>query len=515
MRSPIVLFLLALSLPFTAVADEACLPEEVPQTTERALRALSLDLRGVVPEVSELESVVNETEVPAEMLDEWLSSDAFAQRVVRHHRDLLWNNVSNLYLMDYRAFMQTTESGTYWRRYQAFLYRGLDVPCTDEPAEFGPDGTPIATLQPDGTMREGMVWVEPYWYPGTEIAVCAFDAQEAFVSPSGAQCDTSDGYGDPRCGCGPELRWCTGYNNPDPVMVAMAEDVDRRIAEVITEDESYLELFTGHEAWVNGPLAYFLTNQTGFPSNIRMTPMPVATERLPDLDYTQASTWVKVDLDDEHAGILTSPAYLLRFQTLRARANRFYNAFLCQPFQPPPGGLPAPNDSVPVLDLQQRDGCKYCHGLLEPASAYWGRWTPSGGGYLDPVSFPPMREECRSCAVRGQWCGQECSQFYVTNAITAEEEPYLGWLKAYEFRRPEHESHVEEGPARLALEAVVDGRLQTCVARNTVRWLLGRETTPDDDAWIAQLATELEGSGWSYRALVEKIVTSPIYRSAR
>jgi hypothetical protein len=103
----------------------------------------------------------------------------------------------------------------------------------------------------------------------------------------------------------------------------------------------------------------------------------------------------------------------------------------------------------------------------------------------------------------------------VTSALTAEEEPYLGWLKAYEFRRPEHHGHVEEGPARLALESVVDGRLQACTAKNALRWLLGRETNSGDDAFVAALAEELETSGWSYRAMVERIVTSTIYRSAR
>lgn len=515
MRISIAVAVIALVLPTAARAQPECVPEEVPQTAERALRALSLDLRGVVPELAEYELVEGETEVPVEVVEEWLASPEFAARVVRLHRDLLWNNVSNQYLMDYRAYMQQTETGVYWRRQQGIFYRGSDVPCLDEPATFGADGAPEATLQPDGTLREGWVWVEPYWYPGTEVQVCAFDAQEDVLSPSGARCDTSDGYADRRCGCGSNLRWCTGYSYPDPVLVALAEDVDRRIAENITEDRSYLELFTGQEAWVNGPMSFYLHNQVGFPSNIGMTPLPVAIDRLPELGYDQSQSWEKVDLGDEHAGILTSPAYLLRFQTLRARANRFYTAFLCQPFQPPAGGLPAPQETVPVLDLQQRDGCKYCHGLLEPAAAYWGRWTPSGGGFLSPEVFPPMREECRSCAVRGQWCGAECSQYYVTSALTAEEEPYLGWLKAYEFRRPEHHSHVEEGPARLALESVVDGRLQACTAKNAVRWLLGRETNSGDDAFVAALAEELETSGWSYRAMVERIVTSTIYRSAR
>ena len=60
------------------------------------LKALSLDLRGVVPTLAEYESLQDVDDVPAEWIDEWLGSEAFATRVIRKHRDLLWNNVDNV-----------------------------------------------------------------------------------------------------------------------------------------------------------------------------------------------------------------------------------------------------------------------------------------------------------------------------------------------------------------------------------------------------------------------------------
>jgi hypothetical protein len=262
---------------------------------------------------------------------------------------------------------------------------------------------------------------------------------------------------------------------------------------------------------VNGPAVHFYRWQTGFPSGVTMEPLPVPLEQLPDLDYTDADTWIEIQLDEEHAGILTSAAYLLRFQTNRARANRFYNSFMCQPFQPPVGGLPAPGESVPVLDLQQRDGCKYCHGLLEPSAAYWGRWSGGGAGYLDPVDFPPVREDCALCAETGAWCSNDCRAHYVVYALTPEEDPYLGWLKPYEFRREEHIDHIEEGPAMLARLSAVDGRLPRCAARKAATWLLGREPNPDEDPWIETLSQGFVDSGWQWKDLVKSIVTSPVY----
>ena len=81
-----------------------------------------------------------------------------------------------------------------------------------------------------------------------------------------------------------------------------------------------------------------------------------------------------VEAGPAHAGVLTSPAYLLRFQTHRARANRFHVSFLCQPFVAPDGGLPATPGAVTLEML--RDVLTEVR-LYAPAPPRAGAETPA------------------------------------------------------------------------------------------------------------------------------------------
>ena len=72
-----------------------CPPDQEWLDGHRWLRAISLDLRGVVPEPEEYAQLVGD-EVPEALVDAWLDSDAFIERAVRTHRALLWNNVDDL-----------------------------------------------------------------------------------------------------------------------------------------------------------------------------------------------------------------------------------------------------------------------------------------------------------------------------------------------------------------------------------------------------------------------------------
>jgi len=99
--------------------------------------------------------------------------------------------------------------------------------------------------------------------------------------------------------------------------------------------------------------------------------------------------------------------------------------------------------------------------------------------------------------------------------VDPREQPNLGGLRAYEFRRPEHERNVESGPRLLALSTVTDNRLPMCSSGNVVRWLLGREVGEEEAAWQATLATRFVQRGYSWRALVKAVVTSDVYRRVR
>ena len=478
------------------------------------LRALSLDLRGTIPTSEEYDQLVD-GQLPESILDDWLVSDAFAEQVVRHHRSMLWPNVTDIRLISNRQRL-TYEDGMYYRYLVAPHYRGGPVHCGDFEASWDEDGELVTVVDEDGYTREGWVELKPYWSENT-VKVCAFAAQEAEISPLGTDCRTYDSRYDQYCGCGPELAWCDtfslGHNgsNPNPpVAVSIAGDVEQRVAHMVTEEWSYLELLTGRTAYLNGPLTHFYRYQLRLPAHVRFNEVPVTEADLPDLDFLDEDTWVPVELGPEQSGILTSTLYLMKFQTRRGRTNRFYNAFLCQPFQAPPGGIATLDDSEVSLDLTQRDGCDYCHAVLEPAGAHWARWTEYGAGYLDEDGFPTYDPDCAWCATTGESCSEECDAYYVVDPLSSEEDPYIGMLQGYEFLEERHWDNAETGPAWLVAKTVEDGRLPRCVARTTAEWLLGREVT--DEVWVDELAATFSTSDFQYSELVKAIVLSDNYR---
>ena len=497
--------------------NEALLcPEDAPEQDPYAyFRSLSLQLRGVLPTDAEYAALDTLDDVSEGMIDGLLNSMEFADQVVRYHQSLLWNRLDTQLIN--AGFSLRREGGTllYWRIQTATNYRGDDVACADTPVQYHPDTGAILTEEIDGVHYEGYRLINPYWAPETTIKVCAFDAQEAEVGLSGVACNTLTGRQDPSCGCGEDLSYCRYGNTHDAVIDAMGVDVDLRIQSMILEDEPYTALFDSPRAYVNGPLVHYLRHRTRVPATVRMEPLPFNDYLLPNLEWSDEDTWVELDLPKEHAGILTSPAYLLRFQTNRARATRFYDAFLCQPFTPPAAGLPLEEDDSPHPDLQKRAGCKYCHALLEPAAAHWGRWTENGAGYLGPQEYPVVREDCLQCAYDGVACSTDCNLYYQNEALSPEEIPYLGHLKAYVFRRDDHMAHVEAGPTYLVNRNLMDEDLPLCVTARAVHWLMGREVHEDEREWVELLASEFAASGYRYKDLVKAIVQSETYRRVR
>ncbi|MFM2153046.1 MAG: hypothetical protein RL199_1481 [Pseudomonadota bacterium] len=517
----LVLSLVATALGAVAAATPmnpslTCEPDEPRLDKYAFLRALSLDLRGTPPTPAEYAALEAESDVTDGMLDTLMRSEEFVGRAVRRHRDLFW---SSLGLINFGATGVNLGGSPLFRKADvAKLLRGgpdAGKGCLDEPAVVV-DGV-IQTRMVDGYAREGYVWVAPYWAPNTQVKVCAYDARSDAFAPSGADCSTPAGMADPGCGCGPNLKYCWNASLAAEVKQAFVVDFERRLADIFREDRPYSELFLGRTAWVNGPIVHFwkYLARFGSDSGISYTPSPMP-DVLPDLDYTQADVWREVDLPEGHAGLLTSPVYLMRFMTNRSRANRFYNAFLCQPFQPPASGIPIePAGTVPDPDLQLRHGCNYCHAVLEPAASHWGRWGEKSTSFLSPQAYPPHRPDCDLCARTGN-CSDQCRRAYITRSYSLKEDQYLGLFNPYVFRRPEHMNNVEQGPRLLALQSLVDGRLSSCSARRMIEFFLGREVSGvDEEAWVSSVAEGFVQSGLSYRALVRSVVTSDTYRRVR
>jgi len=512
-----IAFSFVLALPSGAAADPICTDEPEMMDKHRYLRTLSLDLRGTIPTVEEHALIESMDDVPDAWIDEWLAGDAFADRAIRLHTSLLWLPIIDDETTNRRGRLNRS-GDRYWRSDRARRLRGNEdrVPCADEPAQYDEHGDPILFFRDDETWREGWEMVVPYWAPTTEVKVCALDARTTVeYSDDGEFCGTHSGLADPGCGCGPDLNWCVPPGGEDAVEGWLVEDIERRIRDIVLEDRPYTELFTGTTGWVNGPLVHYWTHLAPIARNVSMQPVPIPMAGLPDLEYTDVDTWVPVELGPQHAGVLTSVPYLLRFNSNRARANRFFERFLCRPFVPPVGGIPTTGDEVVTLDLQQRDGCLYCHAMLEPAAAHWGRWPTGGASYLDPAEYPPTREDCFTCATTNASCSADCRRYYVTETIAPEQEPYLGKLAAYEFRDPAHEAGVEEGPILLVNEGIVDGSLPACSSRTAAEWLLGEVAYDADAAWYDGLGETFVGDDFSWRSLVRAVVTSDVYRRVR
>jgi hypothetical protein len=224
---------------------------------------------------------------------------------------------------------------------------------------------------------------------------------------------------------------------------------------------------------------------------------------------------MQIDLPGDHAGILTSPAWLLRFQTNRGRASQFYSQFLCEPLKAEGTLATADAEIQAEPDLQEKGGCNICHAVLEPTAAYWGRWTEAGAGFLDPVNYAALDAECYTCATTGLTCSADCNRYYKVKAYHPKEEAYLGQLNWYLFQKDGNQKNVEEGPALMALIEVARNRLPDCTARTLAQNLLGREVTLDEQGWIDELVVTFAGSDFSYRELVKAVIMSPIYRRVR
>jgi hypothetical protein len=384
--------------------------------------------------------------------------------------------------------------------------------------KYAADGQIITKKQADGTMREGYTMVSPFWAPSTKIKVCAFDAVDNAVSPiTGHDCSVPAYGGNVHgCGCGPNLRWCRYGTSERQIVEAFATAMDMQVGKLVKDNRPYTDLFSEKTTFVNGPIVFFWKNQSQMARRQPMTPVPLDVDALPNLGFMDKNKWVEVALPSHHAGILTNPAFLLRFQTNRARANRYYNTFLCQPFQAPDTGIEV--DAKSVLsqpDLQKRAGCKYCHALLEPTAAFWGRWVENGAGYLDKEAFPAFSEQCHICALTGKQCSKACKTNYLIKSSSDTEDEYLGMLKAYVFRQDVHKKHVEYGPKLMALATVADHRLPRCMTRTVASALFGRDLLPEERDWADQAAIEFVQQGYSYRSIVKAVVTSDFYRRVR
>jgi len=497
------------------------------QESLQYLRRLSLDLRGRVPDMAELESVVaNNGAIDPSIIRSIVRSEAMITQIHQHHRDLLWTNITDQRIVDQSwtlaniqrpagvtgdIVLQTTSQTR--RR----AYRGGNVPCLDEAARFDANGNILTTVDPvdPAIRREGWVLIRPYWNPAVQVKVCAFDAQDELQAMNSANrmvdCRTQTAV--KGCGCGPDLQWCQSVPDRTSTIItaALGEQMLRFMDSVVRDGRPYTDVITARDIEVNGPISHYLRFQT----NSGMGSLFGSADTdyvVPVVPFSEATRWVSANREATHAGVLTMPGYLIKFQSDRGRANRFYNAFLCQAFQAPAGGLPAADDACNLEpDLTKRCGCKHCHIAVEPAAAYWGRWSEAGFAPLDETNFPGFNP---ACAAANAGSNANCRRFYMIAPGHPDEVPFRGYLRSLVFADTERQENIRNGPRALAQTAIDNGAFASCVTKQMFERLMAREPNELDQEMLGELESTLVGTNYDLRALIESIVKRPEYAEA-
>jgi hypothetical protein len=506
---------------------------------ERAVRQLSLDLRGNVPEMSDYALVEGATELPDALLEAYLASDDFRLQMRRYHEALLWTNPSvSLTSVSTRLSAATIDGVSILRTTgRRSLYRGGDgtADCQAKPQAalgYEADGTPktegFGVVAGKPVWREGYVEVHPYWEPNpaTTVKVCAFDAQSTvnYSIAGGADagtysCNTLQGVGrSATCGCGPELRGCTSTVVGNAVVAAFREQLLRSVDDHTVGGAPYSQLLTSKVAYVNGPLSHFLSYvaHTLPHSSIQIGVQPSDGE-VPSIPYAATDTWVSYERETPHAGILTLPAYLLRYQTLRGRANRYRIAFRGQYFEPPTtkdSGCLDVGD-----DLTQRCVCRGCHTTLEPLAAHFGKFTEAGS--LSMADFPQgfaTRAACNAALLPS--LTTFCDRFY--SLVPALEDPDIRtWrlkpLRYADSAHPDVLPNFEAGPEGLAQSDIDSGLFHEVAVMHLFEFLMKRPpnldvTSPDHEGDVLALIAKDFHQHDDLRKAIRALVKLAAYR---
>lgn len=533
--NPYAAALIALGLGLFASRDSSAEPPEARVLPiERLVRQLSLDLRGNVPDMSDYDAVEGASELPDALLDAYLASDDFRIQMRRYHESLLWTNPAASLASTTTNLTPASVNGVSIYRLlgRRRKYRGGDgtAECQAKPQAqlgFEVDGSPKAedfgSVAGTPLRREGYVEVHPYWEPNpaATIKVCAFDAQtaESFTYAAGTYaCDSAQSVTlTDRCGCGANLEHCTGAAVSRDVVSSFREQILRTIDDHTVGGAPYSKLLTSKTAYVNGPISHFLGKVAHtLPLSKIQAGLQPSDGALPEKEYLD-ETWTAYERQAPHSGVLTLPAYLLRYQTLRGRANRYRIAFRGQYFEPPSiadtGCLDAGDD------LTQRCVCRGCHTTLEPIAAHFGKFAEAGTmSFEDLTAVFPNRVAC-DAAVDPPYSGF-CSRFYA--AVPDAADPDILWwkLKPLQFAddaHPDIQPNFDAGPLGLAQADIDSGTFHRVAVHQLFEFLMKRPanldvTSPDyEGATLDAIAANFQQHD-SLRKAVRALVTLPSYR---
>lgn len=280
--------------------------------------------------------------------------------------------------------------------------------------------------------------------------------------------------------------------------------------DLFDSDRDFRQILIGRQSFVNGPLAQFYrtiqrTNccgpETSFGMNEELAPLFEPKNVPLDLMPHDVGAWHLVpDRGPHAAGLLTTPMFLQKYATARARGAVLYNAFLCKSFIAENAQLTPSTEP----NLMKRPGCQTCHATLEPLAAYFARVEPSSSVFLPATNFPAFNAACKKDK-NGKLNGN-CNALY--DVAFADDKGAT--LRSAYGSIP----NADAEPAGAGLAITKMPEFAECAVQRVTSAFLGRPTSADDAALLISLAKDFVASGYRTRTLVRGIVRSREYREA-
>ncbi len=289
-----------------------------------------------------------------------------------------------------------------------------------------------------------------------------------------------------------------------------SQEVEHFLAHLFDADRDFREILTGKWSVVNGPLAQFYraiqpANCCGGEANFGMVqeseplflPENVPTELFPH----DVGAWKVVQDRGPHAaGLLTTPMFLEKYASARARGATIYTAFLCKSFSSENAELTPSTEP----NLMVRPGCKSCHATLEPLAAYFSRIEPGNLVYLPQQLFPVKSERCKP-GPNGKLPGF-CDAFYDVSFADAKGATLRSAYGSV--------AHADRAPGGAGEDVVKMPEFAECAVQRVAGSFLGRTLTVDDAALVTELTAAFTKNGYRMRPLVRAILKSDTYRRA-
>lgn len=420
----------------------------------RAYRRASYLLSGRLPEPEALVERSSSDEGYRRAVRDLVQGDSLYEPLLRYHERLLGTGLAE----DYLSELIRDDLDGKARKFAQIVCRDRDD------GRFGCLWASEAEGQSVGSCQRAHE--EPtavFWYPARTAWVCPSiqracgrDLSRCFVVAENQDIARNT-----------ELGTSETFDSRLTVVKSLSRQGAGLATAVVMENFPYTRILEPGLTAVDGAIVNFLRQAHHFDLAKLHVPQELQ-DLVRGIDLTD-TRYRLVQLSAESAttsgGVLSTYAWLRRYEKNRTRANQLYERLLCRQFT---SELPRVFPADPG-NLRETDGCKGCHATLDPLADFFGAWGEQDELYADQQA----QGESTFAGRRGS------------------------------------------GLADLARIIQEDQAFAACTVQNVWSWLMGRRFYHAEEPLRDALAQYFRSTDMSLRELIFAVVTHPAFTEGR